>query len=115
TGEPVSALVLASGEAALVIGLSSQWSDPAHGATFRYGGAVRPADLASATASALENAALRVVLAAGLVGLNSVDFVVAENGWHLTEINPRPGATLDIFRDSEPSLFALHVEACRGR
>jgi len=31
------------------------------------------------------------------------------------EINPRPGATLDIFSDAEPPLLALHVQACRGR
>jgi predicted ATP-grasp superfamily ATP-dependent carboligase len=115
TGEPVSALVLASGGTALVIGLSSQWADPAHGATFRYGGAVWPADLALATANALDAAAAGVVEVAGLVGLNSVDFLVAEDGWHLIEINPRPGTTLDIFRSAEPNLFALHVDACRGQ
>ena len=114
-GEPVAALVLANRERALVLGSSAQWADPSPGAAFRYGGAARPAELPSETANALEHAAIRVVEAARLVGLNSVDFLVAEDGWHLIEINPRPGATLDIFRSAEPSLFALHVEACRGR
>jgi predicted ATP-grasp superfamily ATP-dependent carboligase len=36
-------------------------------------------------------------------------------GWWLIEVNPRPGATLDIFEPAEASLFALHVDACRGR
>jgi len=30
------------------------------------------------------------------------------------EVNPRPGATLDIF-DAPPGLFGLHVAACAGR
>jgi predicted ATP-grasp superfamily ATP-dependent carboligase len=114
-GDPVSAVVLANGERAIVLGLSAQWADPAPTAAFRYGGAVRPAELPSETANALEHAAIRVIEAAGLVGLNSADFLVAEDGWDLIEINPRPGATLDIFHSAEPSLFAMHVEACRGR
>src|SRR5260370_36751189 len=32
----------------------------------------------------------------------------------ILEINPRPGATLDIFEDDEASLFSLHLEACAG-
>jgi predicted ATP-grasp superfamily ATP-dependent carboligase len=114
-GAAVSALVLANGETALVLGLSSQWAEPSIGAPFRYAGAARPAELPAGTAAALDDAALRVVRAARLIGLNSVDFLVAEHGWHLVETNPRPGATLDIFRSARPSLFALHVEACRGR
>jgi predicted ATP-grasp superfamily ATP-dependent carboligase len=49
------------------------------------------------------------------VGLNSLDFLVSEGGFWLLEVNPRPGATLDIFEpEHAPSLFALHVAACRG-
>ncbi len=114
-GEPVSALVLADGTAAIVLGLSTQWPDLTPTAPFRYGGAVRPAHVTPATAAALSESAQRVAEAAGLVGLNSVDFLVGAEGWHLIEINPRPGATLDIFRPAEASLFALHVEACHGR
>lgn len=114
-GDPVSALVLADSRRALVLGLSSQWSDPWPDAPFRYGGAVRPADIPPATQASLVDAAQRVTEAAKLVGLNSVDFLVAEDDWHLIEINPRPGATLDIFRPAVGSLFALHVEACHGR
>jgi predicted ATP-grasp superfamily ATP-dependent carboligase len=54
------------------------------------------------------------VAAAELVGLNSVDFLVAPDSWHLLEINPRPGSTMDAFEPVGGSLFALHVDACRG-
>ena len=49
-----------------------------------------------------------------LAGLNSVDFLVADDAVWLLEINPRPGATLDIFEPDGGSLFALHVQACGG-
>ena len=48
------------------------------------------------------------------VGLNSADFLVAEDGFRLLEINPRPSATLDIFEPPGGSLFALHMSACAG-
>jgi predicted ATP-grasp superfamily ATP-dependent carboligase len=113
-GEPFAALVLGARNRAIVLGLSAQWTDPAPEAPFRYGGAVRPAALRSDLRAALENAARSVVEASGLIGLNSVDFLVGEDGWHLLEINPRPGATLDIFEPATGSLFGLHVAACQG-
>jgi predicted ATP-grasp superfamily ATP-dependent carboligase len=39
---------------------------------------------------------------------------VHRDAYWLLEINPRPGATLDIFEPEGGSLFALHVDACRG-
>jgi predicted ATP-grasp superfamily ATP-dependent carboligase len=49
-----------------------------------------------------------------LVGLNSADFVVDGDAIQLLEVNPRPGATFDLFEPEASSLFALHVDACRG-
>jgi uncharacterized protein len=40
--------------------------------------------------------------------------VSADAVW-LIEINPRPGATLDVFESNEAPLFARHVAACEGR
>ena len=47
-----------------------------------------------------------------LRGLNSADFLVRQDGLDLLEINPRPGATVDIFAGH--ALFRLHLDACRG-
>jgi uncharacterized protein len=113
-GVPVSALVLADGGRALLLGFSSQWSSPRRGRPFRYGGATRPAALAPQTAEAMTAAVHRLLAAFSLVGLNSIDFLVAGDRFHVLEINPRPGATLDIFEPAGTSLFALHVAACRG-
>jgi uncharacterized protein len=115
-GEPISALVLADGKAAMLLGLSTQWSKPSPTNPFRYGGAVRPATLAPERVDALTAVVQRLTALTGLVGLNSFDFLVDGNTFHLLEINPRPGATIDIFEASgRDSLFALHVDACRGR
>jgi predicted ATP-grasp superfamily ATP-dependent carboligase len=113
-GEPVAALALGSGERALALGLSAQWPDPLPDAPFRYGGAARPADVTPAIEAALEETACKIVEAFGLVGLNGVDFLVGPDTWHLIEVNPRPGATLDIFDSDDAELFQLHMAACQG-
>jgi predicted ATP-grasp superfamily ATP-dependent carboligase len=113
TGMPISALLLANGRRALILGWSAQWSSPTASGLFRYGGAVRPAPIESKTAGALAAALQRLVATARLVGLNSADFLVDRDKFWLLEINPRPGATLDIFEPRDRTLFALHLQACR--
>lgn len=114
-GMPVSALFLADGGRALVIGFSRQWASPAPGQPFRYGGAVRPADLPPGMEDALAAAVARFVAAVPLRGLNSADFLVDSDRFCMLEINPRPGATMDIFEPAHGSLLALHTGACVGR
>jgi predicted ATP-grasp superfamily ATP-dependent carboligase len=113
-GSPISACFLADGERARLLGFSAQWSSPAPLQPYRYGGAVRPAPLASRTADQLTAAVEKIVAATSLVGLNSADFLVEGERFWLLEINPRPGATLDIFETNEGCLFAQHVSACSG-
>jgi uncharacterized protein len=121
-GRPVSALLLANGVSAIVLGFSAQWASPTSGQPFRYGGAVRPADIPPDVALRLEKAACRLASALSLVGLNSADFMVEGDDFWIVEINPRPGATLEIFetcrgsvgRGQNTSLFSLHMAACAG-
>ncbi len=113
-GRPVSALLLAVGRPARVVGFSEQWSAPAPNHPFRYGGAARPAALPTATADAMTAALARLAAAVPLVGLNSADFLVDGDAITLLEINPRPGASCDLFEPPGASLFALHLAACSG-
>ena len=113
-GDPVSALFLAAGKRATILGLSRQWPQPAPDQPFRYGGAARPAAISVDHAAAIADAVRRLAASADLVGLNSADFLVGANDFWLLEVNPRPGATLDIFEPHGTSLFALHLAACRG-
>jgi predicted ATP-grasp superfamily ATP-dependent carboligase len=114
SGVPVSALVLADGARFVVLGFSDQWRSPTPEHPFRYGGAVTPAALELHVADVLTACVQRLMQAIPLVGLNSIDFLVDGNAVWLLEINPRPGATVDIFEPAVGSLVALHVDACRG-
>jgi predicted ATP-grasp superfamily ATP-dependent carboligase len=113
-GTPVSALLLANGVSAIVLGFSAQWACPTSRQPFRYGGAVRPADVASGVAKRLSESACRITAAFSLTGLNSADFMVDGDDFWILEINPRPGGTLDIFEPDGGSLFLLHMAACAG-
>jgi predicted ATP-grasp superfamily ATP-dependent carboligase len=114
-GTPISAFFLADGNRALVLGFSAQWSSPTPRQLFRYGGAVQPASLDHAAAQAMADIVQKLVAGLSLVGLNSADFLVDDRGGiQFLEINPRPGATLDIFEPRDDSMFAMHIEACEG-
>jgi predicted ATP-grasp superfamily ATP-dependent carboligase len=115
SGTPVASSFLADGERATILGYSAQWSSPTPRQPHRYGGAVRPARLAPRMSDLLSAVVRRIAAAMSLVGLNSVDFLVDGKRFWLLEINPRPGATLDIFETANDSLFAQHVAACAGK
>jgi predicted ATP-grasp superfamily ATP-dependent carboligase len=114
-GTPVSALFVANRQDSLVLGFSEQWAAPLPGRPFRYGGAVRPAMLAPTMATAMKAAIAKMAGEVGVIGLNSADFLVQPDGFDLLEINPRPGASLDVYTDADGTAFSLHIEACRGR
>jgi predicted ATP-grasp superfamily ATP-dependent carboligase len=113
-GTPVSALFLADGIASTVIGFSTQWRLGTATKPYRYGGAVRPATLAAEMVALLSSTVDRLAATASLVGLNSVDFQVDGERFWLLDVNPRPGATLDIFEPPGQSLFGCHMAACAG-
>jgi uncharacterized protein len=113
-GQSISAMLLGDGSSALVLGFSAQWTAPTPRYPFRYGGAVRPAPLAANVKQAMIDIVKRLVAVMPLVGLSSADFIVDGDTIQLLEVNPRPGATFDLFEPEGGSLFALHVDACRG-
>ncbi len=110
-GRPVSALFIGNGREARVLGFSEQWAAPTPSSTWRYGGALCPADLSPENERLMTEATLRVAAAFQLRGLGSADFLVGDEGPLLLEINPRPGATLDIFDSDDMPLLGLHLDA----
>jgi len=114
-GDNCSALFIADGKNAEMIGLSAQWAAPTRAQPFRYGGAVGPIALAAPMIEKILGAITSLTRRFGLVGLNSADFLIdGEDAW-LIEINARPGATLDIFDSPGNPLIVRHVAACDGR
>ncbi len=114
-GHSISASFVGDGEAASIVGLSAQWTAPTPRSPFRYGGAVGPVSVDAARAEEIERAVRRLARELGLVGLNSADFIVSDDLAWLLEVNPRPGATLDVFDLDEDALLGRHVAACDGR
>ncbi|MDH4981102.1 ATP-grasp domain-containing protein [Hyphomicrobium sp. D-2] len=113
-GEAVSTLALAANGAARIVGFSRQWFAGTGPRPFRYGGAVGPVDLAPAAQDAMAFATHEVCNALQLSGLVSFDFLLCGAVPYLLEVNPRPGATLDVFDDEHGTLFHAHMAACSG-
>lgn len=115
-GRPVSALVAGNGTAARVLGCSEQWAAPLPGRRFRFAGILSPAILSPVAAASLAAAAEALVRHHALVGLASVDALVAGDSVTVLEVNPRPGASLDAYSQALGiDLFGLHRAACEGR
>jgi len=112
-GQNVSALFVADGKRAHVVGFSRQWTAPTMAAPFRYGGAVRLLRFDRDDAATIGCWLSGLTERARLVGLCSADFIRDGSGCHLIEINPRPGATLDIFDTPQAPLIRAHIKACR--
>ncbi|PWC71006.1 ATP-grasp domain-containing protein [Azospirillum sp. TSH58] len=115
-GHALSVLFLADGDRAVIVGLSRQWTAPTATSPYRYGGAAGPWRCPERWTRTLPATISRLAAAFELVGLNSADFLVTGSAPQLLEINPRPGATLDVFdRPPMPPLLGLHLDACAGR
>ncbi len=114
-GRAVSALFFGNGRNARLVGFSEQWCAPTPDMPFRFGGAAGPLRLDPALEAEIGHALDAITGATGLVGMASADLIVDSERWWLIEINPRPGATLDLFdRAPLPPLLRLHRAACAG-
>ncbi len=112
-GEPFSVMGVFGGSGP-AFAFSRQWVSPLPRRPYRYGGAVGPItpdeDLEARLVTIAHDAGREL----GLRGLVSFDFLIADGEPSLLEVNPRPGATLDVFDDEAGSLFAAHVTAALG-
>lgn len=116
TGHAISAAFLADGRSAHVLAFSEQWIAADATAPFRYGGCAGPVTLPPSLAGAIGAACQAIADALGLVGLNSLDLMIEGEYFTVIEVNPRPGATLDIFDgQGDVSLWRLHLDAVAGR
>lgn len=116
-GRPTSVAFIAdlTGRCELVA-ISRQWADPAPDALFRYGGAVLPVEVPTVLAARLAETARRIARTFKLVGLNSLDLLVDGGSVLVLEVNPRPGATLDLLeRHRLGGVMRAHLDAAAGR
>lgn len=81
---------------------------------FRYGGLSASLDIHSDLEARLIGIGLDLTRRFGLTGLVSFDFIVREGTPTLLEVNPRPGAAIDVFDDDAGTLFKAHIAATDG-
>ncbi len=115
-GQLMSALFLADGKRAVVLGCSEQWCHPlSRNAPFAYGGAVSLGELPAGLSSPLAGIIHGLTRALGLRGLNGLDFILDQECVYVIELNPRPTATLDLYDERVVGgLLSAHIAACRG-
>ncbi len=112
-GTPRSVFAISS-KGGLAIELSRQWTAPSERRPFRYGGAVITDYVETRAEQQMISAAATLIEMLDPVGLVSFDFIDHDGDAYLLEVNPRPGATLDIFDDVKGNVFRAHVEAGLG-
>ena len=115
-GRTLSALFLADGTRALLLGINEQWhSSTRQDRPFLYGGAAGQIRLPQPVESNLKSGLDALVTATGLVGLNGLDFLLHGDAWSVLEVNPRPTATMELYDPDYPDgLFQWHLRACAG-
>jgi predicted ATP-grasp superfamily ATP-dependent carboligase len=115
SGRNLSVLFLADGRCAEVVAISRQLTRGSPSRRYAYAGAVGPIDVPAVVSRTLRDALQALVAHTGLVGCNSVDFLLDGETLTVLEINPRPSATMDLYDDDWPEgLFDAHLKACRG-
>lgn len=115
-GPPLSALFLADGRNARILGFNTLWTVSHFGRPFLFVGAINRAGLSPEQREQVRDHVAKLVRALGLVGLGSLDFMADGEICRVLEINPRPSATLGLYDPDFPAgLLAQHIQACRGR
>ncbi len=115
-GDVLSALFLANGKEAKVLGFNQQLkSGDFEELPFLYKGAIKLNKKNINNKEIIENIINIITKESGLKGLCGLDYIVKENGEVVVlEVNPRPPATFEL-HETQQSLFDLHLAAFDGR
>lgn len=115
-GRSISLLFLVTQNVLSIIGFNEQLISHSAVEPFRYGGAVSNIDLMLKTKNQLIDYAEKITMQFGLVGLNSLDFILQNDDVYVLEINPRLSATFDLhyetYKKNRLGLFEAHVQSC---
>jgi len=98
----------------VLLSLTRQWIAPSEEHPFRFGGVVSAPEVDLKLRSRMVEGAAAVGEAFDFKGMASFDFIVENGTPYLLEVNPRPGASLDVIDDAAGFLFQAHVAANLG-
>lgn len=114
-GVNFSVTFLANKEEIVVLGFNTQWSEKlSDSMPYVYSGAMNHVKLDEDVKQVAHQYARQIVKAFNLVGLNSIDFIIAENTIHVLEVNPRIPATYELYETRNGELLKEHIEVCNS-
>jgi len=113
-GQPMSALFLADGRRARLLGVNLQIVRRLGGRPYVFRGCIGPLPVAAGLRRELAGMLDALSADFGLRGLNSLDFLLDAGRPAVLELNPRPSASMALYRDALPGgLLRAHVAASR--
>jgi uncharacterized protein len=110
-GVPMSATFIANGRDAVVLGINRQLMRCIGGRPFVFCGVVGPVPIDPALTQRVEQAVCALAAEFELRGLGSLDFMQDGDAFTVLEINPRPPASVALYRNRK--LMQAHLRACR--
>ncbi|MGJ3704391.1 ATP-grasp domain-containing protein [Variovorax sp. AFSI2.2] len=113
-GLPMSATFIANGRDVHVLGFNEQSVRSFGTRPYVFCGAIGPVPLADDLASRVTDIARALTVEFELRGLCSLDFMRDGDAIGVLEINPRPPASMSLYRwpDGSPGVMQAHVRAC---
>lgn len=116
-GSTYSVLFLAGNGHQKIIGFNTLRHIAMGDRPFLFAGAANFVRLRPKTLRQVQSYVQKMVCATGIVGLNSLDFMLDPEGQpQILEINPRPSATLALYDEDAPSgLLDAHIRAASGQ
>ena len=115
-GTPMSALFVATGRDARIVGFNELIVERLGMLPFVYRGAIGPVAPPPRARRELTRSVHVLVRHFDLVGLNSLDYLLDGDAVRVLEVNPRPSASMALYDDRWPGgLVAAHVDASQRR
>lgn len=106
-GTPMSATFIGNGEDAAILGFNALIAQ-----RHRYAGVIGPVPLAAEPARVVAQAVRGLTARFRLCGLGSLDFLLSGDRVAVLEVNPRPPASLALYRALQP--LQAHMRALAG-
>ena len=111
-GTQHSVLFLADGQNVQIIGFNTQWVVPlSENQEFVFSGIINSCALLNEQKELITAWLKKLVPVFALKGLNSLDFIQADDKSLVLEINPRPSASMQLY---DADLLSRHIKACLG-
>ena len=113
-GKPHSALFLAGGREAQVVGVSELLASGKADAPYAWSGAIGPIEVLPEVFEQVQWAAQALARDLGLLGLCGIDFIVdSKKEMRVVDLNPRLVATCELYADCfVADYMSAHVETC---